>query len=374
MLEWLLVNDEVSQLDRMNHLGLLCKVKAGQSGRLGHLTCPADRRNCKGEPKCVAPKCEALRKCVNEHKCMDETKCRMGYWEELEIFRCADGCERLAREMSSDIQKRLHGTVRTGMAVTDIHIADAGVLIGTKKAGADGKVAPGLPAFSFYDYVVLTAPPTVWDRIQVTAGTIDKDKTKPVGGKALGLAADPTLVMNSDPAIKFFTVATNRFWKNEVPSAAPSGGSPALGQVWEGTDNQTRTGPGQDWVLSVFAGPIIPDSAKPGSFRAPNESECIAELKTLYKTYPVKPKAKLLKNWPIEPFIRIGYANPGLGQVTTVGRKLTEVYHGRLLFAGEHTSMAFFGYMEGALRSGERAAAVIDHMVCPVVSSEARVA
>ena len=32
---------------------------------------------------------------------------------------------------------------------------------------------------------------------------------------------------------------------------------------------------------------------------------------------------------------------------------------GRLLFAGEHTCMAFFGYMEGALESGLHAALLI---------------
>ena len=39
-----------------------------------------------------------------------------------------------------------------------------------------------------------------------------------------------------------------------------------------------------------------------------------------------------------------------------VGEKLNKPFHDRLFFAGEHTQMDFFGYMEGALRSGERAA------------------
>jgi monoamine oxidase len=47
-----------------------------------------------------------------------------------------------------------------------------------------------------------------------------------------------------------------------------------------------------------------------------------------------------------------------------VGRMLSKPYKGRLVFAGEHTHMAFFGYMEGALRSGERAAATIKTLAC----------
>jgi hypothetical protein len=35
-----------------------------------------------------------------------------------------------------------------------------------------------------------------------------------------------------------------------------------------------------------------------------------------------------------------------------------------MYFAGEHTRMDFFGYMEGALRSGERAAKQLMLKVC----------
>ena len=40
------------------------------------------------------------------------------------------------------------------------------------------------------------------------------------------------------PAVKFFSDVTERFWIKQ--RAAPYGGSLTLGQVWEGTDNQTR--------------------------------------------------------------------------------------------------------------------------------------
>lgn len=40
------------------------------------------------------------------------------------------------------------------------------------------------------------------------------------------------------PAVKFFSDVKERFWIKK--GAAPYGGSLMLGQVWEGTDNQTR--------------------------------------------------------------------------------------------------------------------------------------
>ena len=64
MLEFKLVNDEVAQLDEMNFLGLLCKVRGGQAN-------------------------DSLR--ISPGQLLD------GYWDELEIFRCADGCQTLAK-------------------------------------------------------------------------------------------------------------------------------------------------------------------------------------------------------------------------------------------------------------------------------------
>ena len=43
------------------------------------------------------------------------------------------------------------------------------------------------------------------------------------------------------------------------------------------------------------------------------------------------------------------------------GRDLLARPHGRLFFAGEHTSIRWQGYMNGALESGLRAAAEICH-------------
>ena len=46
----------------------------------------------------------------------------------------------------------------------------------------------------------------------------------------------------------------------------------------------------------------------------------------------------------------------GSGEIFGISQKLNQPFHDLLFFAGEHTRMDLFGYMEGALRSGERAA------------------
>jgi hypothetical protein len=79
----------------------------------------------------------------------------------------------------------------------------------------------------------------------------------------------------------------------------------------------------------------------------------------------------LYSDWPNVPWIKTGYWTPYPGEIFRVGKKLTEPYHDRLFFAGEHTQMDFFGCMEGALRSGERAAEALMLSACGLLEKTA---
>lgn len=354
-LQFQLVNDEVAPLDEMNFLGLLCKVKGGQSGQF----CDDD----------------------------DQGRARlMRYWDELEIFRCADGCQTLARKLADDIKTKYGAKLLLSTAVTniDIHTKKCAykgtqtqgrdlnkpcVVLGAKQVNPNGKLANTQPTFTLYDYVILAIPPSVWKDVTIT---VDGKSTQPP-------------VMGMGPAVKFFSDVKERFWIKK--GDAPCGGSLTLGQVWEGTDNQTRVVPEkvpnprgglldakQGIVLSVFAGPIIPrDPLKPrGPGRAPTQSEMRemqSELEQLYPGYTSNLNKTLFKDWPAEPFIKTGYASPRLGQIFTVGKKLNEPFHDLLFFAGEHTRMDFFGYMEGALRSGKDAAMKLMLQSCDLLKT-----
>ena len=320
MLELRLVNDEVSQLDEMNYLGLLLKVKGGQSERFE----------------------------------IDEPG-RMGYWDELEIFRCADGCQRLADEMASEIRKN-RGDLMLKTAVTQIEIHPQDVQLTTGwVAWSRGKLSSAGKTARF-QYVVLAVPPSVWDDVTI------KDN-----GSAVDLKAEIG-VMRQGPAVKFFSGFERRFWITEKIPSAPSGGTLKLGQIWEGTDNQTQTGR-QGAVLNIFAGPTLPGSGKGGP-RPPTEPEMQKELNDLYPSYfknlkKEKKNATLYTDWPHEPFIKTGYWAPKPnGEIFKVGPKLNVAFHKRLYFAGEHTYVSFFGYMEGALRSGIRAANLLMRESC----------
>ena len=153
--------------------------------------------------------------------------------------------------------------------------------------------------------------------------------------------------MEMAPAVKFFSRFEKRFWITEKIPSAPSGGTLKLGQIWEGTDNQMQTA-GQDIVLNVFAGPILPNPlqsrcGQKSSHRPPNEFEMIDELKKLYPSYNKFLKKKpLYKDWPNERFICTAYWNPKPnGEIFKVGQKLNIAFHNRLYFAGDHPMYPF---------------------------------
>lgn len=302
--EQMLVHNNLARLEDMNFLGLLCLVKGGQRGTIAK----------------------------------DPT---MGYWDELEIYRCAEGAQRLAEKIAAEVGATKGCRVVTNLAVTRIALPATGAgpvsvrARSTRDREVDRRlgelVSPlGLP----YDHVIFAAPPSVWDRVEVTP-THPKDV---VG------------VMGMGGATKFFSRVDGRFWIRK--GSAPYGGSLALGQVWEGTDNQTRVR-GQDTVLSVYSG---------GPKRLTKESDYRTELARLYPDY--KPSKTLLVDWERQAYIRTGFSAPRLKQILSTGRLLNQPFRGRMFFAGDYTQMDHFGYMEGAIRSGERAAAQLLKQIC----------
>jgi monoamine oxidase len=309
-----LVNDEVAPLEKMNFLGLLCKVKAAQI--------------------------------VDFDSDGPDSKL-MRYWDELEIFRCADGCQKLATKIAGEIgQAKPAASILLNTPVIKIELSAKGVKLMATTALPEGETYP-IPLKFSADYVILAIPPSVWNGVQVTANGKKADPGDTIRPQGMG------------PAVKHFSDVKERFWVKD--GLAPLGGSLTLGQVWEGTDNQTRVGD-QGIVLSVFAGPILPG---PKDSRPPSRTEIEKGLQQLYPSYARNLKKTLFTDWPNEPYIKTGYAAPKIGQIFTVHSQLNDPFKDRLFFAGEHTHMGFFGYMEGALLSGDRTAKNVINQMCP---------
>ena len=190
------------------------------------------------------------------------------------------------------------------------------------------------------DDVVLTAAPSVWDRIEVSPA-LDRQMMPQMGCNA-----------------KYFAQVRNRFWEGWHPKLSQYGLSDGwLQMTWDGTDNQdSSTGETNTAVLVGFAGGSACREAS--NLTPANRDRVFSEaLDQLFPGFHAEFLRSAYMNWPRDPWTRAGYSFPAPGQVTVVGPWMaTPQMDGHLHLAGEHTCYKFVGYMEGALQSGIRVA------------------
>ncbi|MDQ6780251.1 MAG: FAD-dependent oxidoreductase, partial [Candidatus Eremiobacteraeota bacterium] len=131
-----------------------------------------------------------------------------------------------------------------------------------------------------------------------------------------------------------------------------------LQQTWE----SSRAQPGRSGLLTDYLGGTIGASFHAPSF-GPASNEVVRRF--LFQLEPIYPgitrgwngKA-YLDFWTADPWHRGSYSYTGVGQFTSfVG--IEPEREGNVHFCGEHTSIEFAGFMNGAVDSGEKAAAQI---------------
>jgi monoamine oxidase len=256
------------------------------------------------------------------------------YWDMSEVFRCSMGNDALATALEKSIVDH-GGMVFLNSAVKSIDIEPSGVVVAASKGSAE-QVYKG-------DAVILAVPPSVWGNIRMDP--------KIIAGMASQMGV----------AVKYLSALDNRFWVNK--SLAPSGSNDQIGMIWEGSDNQS-CGQGKEIELTVFAGS---DNASALANMSETERNAFygkildQSFQNLFTPNQVRSR---FMSWPTEPWTMAGYSFPNVGEVCTKIKALNEVYNKRMLFAGEHTCLAFVGYMEGALQSGRNAAMAL----CPTTN------
>jgi monoamine oxidase len=139
-----------------------------------------------------------------------------------------------------------------------------------------------------------------------------------------------------------------RFWKTVGQSSAFGTDGP-LGAVWDG--NEQQRGPAA--ILSLLAGGDASRELQ-ALLRGGGAEAIVARLRWLGR-----PRALLTSQmvvWEDDRWARGGYAFFDVGFRPELRGWLARPA-GRILFAGEHTSVRWQGYMNGAVQSGRRAAA-----------------
>jgi monoamine oxidase len=147
---------------------------------------------------------------------------------------------------------------------------------------------------------------------------------------------------------------TERWWRNPaVKLPAPSNGSILTDLPLQCTWESSRGQAGASGILTNYLGGA---GAKP--FTTERFDKFREELSHVFPGIAAKfDGQRALMNWPEYKFTRGSYTCPLVGQYTTLLSVTGEPeLEGRLIFAGEHTSVEFSGFMNGAVQSGNRAA------------------
>jgi len=234
------------------------------------------------------------------------------FWTESEVFRCKGGNQQLAFKLAGPLGDR----VMLRSPVKSILVKEAGVSVTL----ATGKVLEG-------DEVVVTAPPWVWSKVAF-------EPALPAG-----------LIPQNGSNVKFLISLRSAFWRRQglAPDLLTDG---PIHLTWHQTDGQR--GPGESLV--AFSGGPAADICR--EWRSTERIEnYLKELEKVYRGIRSSFIKSRFMDWPGDPWVKASYSFPAPGQIVQQGPTWRKGL-GRLHFAGEYTSYAFPGYMEGALSTG----------------------
>jgi monoamine oxidase len=241
---------------------------------------------------------------------------------EAKMYRLRDGNDSLPRALA----RRLPGPLHLQAVVLSVATSTRGVRL--LVAGRDGRRSEVRA-----DYAVVTAPASTLRDIEIRPALPPRQR-QAIGSLVYGRAT------------RVLAEFDRRFWR--APMRRRAFGTDAdTGAVWDGNEQQG----GRGGILSLLAG----GSASEGLQRLVSQGgrALARELAWLGSRGHV-PRTLKMVVWEKDPWARGGYAVFTAGYDPELRAWLSRP-HGRIVFAGEHTSIKSQGYMNGAVESGLRA-------------------
>ena len=242
------------------------------------------------------------------------------------MYRIQGGNDRMAAALAAPLGAR----VRLKTELVAISLRGKTV---HASLNASGSVSP----FTC-DYLVVTLPASVLRRIPITPALPARQH-------------DAIAELKYGRATKTLLQFSRRFWRRPGRPRAFGTALP-IGALWEANEGQ----PGQAGILALLAGGSASTEtraivAKSGIGRLADELAWLGP-----------PRGDLVAStqvvWESDPWARGGYAFFDPSFDPDLRRWLAHPTD-RLFFAGEHTSIRWQGYMNGAVESGHRAAAEV---------------
>lgn len=237
-----------------------------------------------------------------------------------ETFQLREGTHEIAVRLAA----RLPGRVRLGAPVSAITQDATGVTVASEAGPVRCR------------RVAVCVPPPLAAKIAY-APVLPEPTARLLAGRRMAAS------------IKFHAVYPEPFWRGLGLSGQSISATEAVGLTY---DNTAPGGPG------VLVGLAVADAARrlTGLGPAARDAEIRASLGRLLGPAAARPSALVVQDWQGEEWTEGCYsASYPPGGLTADG-PAAGVPCGRIHWAGTETSPAWYGYMEGALRSGRRAA------------------
>lgn len=243
------------------------------------------------------------------------------------MYRIAGGNDRLPLKLASLLRDRLllgHEVLAVSQSKTKVRVR--------LRTGNDHE------SWLRADYLILAVPATRLRTLEIHPALPDEQA-----------AAISTLPCG--PVTKTLLQFDRRFWKKRNRPLAYGTNLP-IGALWDGNEQQG----GRSGILCLMAGGMASEATRKLLSTA-GHTGLVGALAWLGET-----RKNLLSmhsvTWEKNPWVQGGYAVFGPAYDPTLRSWLARPYR-RILFAGEHTSLRWQGYMNGAVESGLRAAAEI---------------
>jgi monoamine oxidase len=242
------------------------------------------------------------------------------------MYRIDGGNDRLAAAVAARLGDRLH----LNTEVVAVSHRGNNVRVSVKNGRAVSQIG--------CDYAVFAVPATTLRRIPFMP-SLPVQQHDAVANLKYGRATKTLLQFSK------------RFWR--IPGQPRAFGSALpFGAVWDGNEEQ-RGAPG---ILSLLAGGGASDATQ--SIVAKEGPQGLARALEWLGASGAELGEWRQVVWEQEPYSRGGYAYFDSAYDPSLRAWLARPC-GRLFFAGEHTSIKWQGYMNGAVESGRRAAAEI---------------
>jgi monoamine oxidase len=278
------------------------------------------------------------------------------YWNDTEVYRCIGGNAQLAERFAAELGP---GIVHTGTKVTAISEKNGVVSVDLEhtteddeardlEANLNGNKSQRCKSLKSVrgDEVVLAIPPSVWHLIHFRNQDLHRRLRKA-----------PRLSVNT----KNLFALKSRLWQNFASSPTLTDSDGPADMTWETTEDVHNRklraiNKRPDYALVAFSGADHSQSLIGLSSDQARKAALQNQLRKVYPGIDAQITDSKFMDWPRKLFTQGSYYFPAPKEVTAWGPFWKTGYLDWLHFAGEHTSYAFMGYMEGALSSGFRLA------------------